>query len=50
VQTLEGGEPDIALIAHTDGIAAASGRKTTAQQEEILDMMRDAARAGVQTV
>ncbi len=38
------GEPDIPLIAHTDGISAASSRGTTADQEQVLDVMREAAR------
>jgi Sensors of blue-light using FAD len=38
------GQPDIPLIAHTDGIAPAASRGTTAEQEEILDVMRQATR------
>lgn len=38
------GEPDIPLIAHTDGISPAAGRGTTPEQETILDTMREAAR------
>lgn len=38
----EEGEPDIPLIAHTDGISRAAGRPTTAEQEELLDVMRSA--------
>ena len=41
----EDGEPDIPLIAHTDGISPAAGRGTTAEQELVLDIMRTAARA-----
>jgi hypothetical protein len=39
------GEHDIPLIAHTDGIAPAAGRPTTAEQEELLAEMRDAVRS-----
>ena len=39
------GEPDIPLIAHVDGISPAAGRGTTADQEQVLDVMRRAARA-----
>jgi hypothetical protein len=38
------GEPDIALIAHRDGISPAAGRDTTADQEAVLDVMRQAVR------
>ena len=38
------GEPDIALIAHVDGIHRAARQKTTADQESVLDVMRAAAR------
>ena len=38
------GEPDIPLIAHRDGISAAAGRRTTDEQERVLDVMRRAAR------
>ncbi len=38
------GEPDIPLIAHTDGISPAAGRRTTAEQDRLLDVMRAAAR------
>ena len=40
----EDGEPDIPLIAHRDGISPAAGRRTTAEQERLLDVMRRAAR------
>jgi Sensors of blue-light using FAD len=40
----EDGEPDIPLIAHTDGISPAAGRRTTPEQEQLLDVMRAAAR------
>jgi hypothetical protein len=40
------GEPDIPLIAHRDGISPAAGRRTTPEQDRVLDVMRDAARAG----
>ena len=33
----EDGEPDIPLIAHTDGISPAAGRGTTAEQEQVLE-------------
>ncbi len=38
------GEPDIALIAHVDGIHRAARQKTTSDQESVLDVMRAAAR------
>lgn len=38
------GEPDIPLIAHTDGISPAAGRGTTPEQESVLDIMRAATR------
>jgi predicted sulfurtransferase len=38
------GEPDIALIAHVDGIHRAARQKTTADQESVLEVMREAAR------
>jgi len=38
------GEADIPLIAHTDGISPAAGRRTTPEQEHLLDVMRAAAR------
>ncbi len=41
----DGDEPDIPLIAHTDGIAKAAPRAAaTADQEGVLAVMRDAAR------
>lgn len=39
------GDPDIPLIAHTNGISPAAGRGTTPEQERLLDVMREAARA-----
>lgn len=41
----EDGEPDIPLIAHTDGISPAAGRRTTPEQDGLLDVMRAAARS-----
>jgi hypothetical protein len=38
------GEPDIRLIAHTDGIAPAMDRGSTPEQEAVLDVMRAATR------
>lgn len=38
------GEPDIPLIAHTDGISPAAGRGTTPDQDAVLEVMRAAAR------
>jgi len=38
------GEPDIRLIAHTDGIAPAMNRGATPEQEAVLDVMRAATR------
>jgi len=40
----DNGETDIPLIAHVDGIAEASGRKTSPEQQELLDAMRKAAK------
>lgn len=42
----EDGAPDIALIAHVDGIHRAATRNTTPEQETVLDVMREAARSG----
>ncbi|MGY1605115.1 BLUF domain-containing protein [Geodermatophilus sp. SYSU D00815] len=42
--------PDIPLIAHTDGISRAAGRPTTPDQEQVLDVMREAVRSAAQTV
>lgn len=41
----EGGEPDIALIAHQDGIHRAASRGSTPEQEQVLAVMREATRA-----
>jgi len=38
------GGPDIALIAHTDGISAAASRGSTPEQDSVLDIMRAATR------
>ena len=43
----EDGEPDIALIAHTDGISPAAGRRITPAAAEVLDTMRAAAARSV---
>lgn len=43
----EGGEPDIPLIAHEDGIAPAASRGTTPAQCKLLGTMRAAAGAAV---
>ena len=40
----EDGEPDIALIAHQDGISPAASRGTTQAQDDVLDLMREATR------
>jgi FAD-dependent sensor of blue light len=40
----EDGEPDIRLIAHTDGIAPAMNRATSPEQDAVLDIMRAATR------
>ena len=45
----EGDEADIPLIAHTDGISPAAGRRATPEQEAVLDVMRAAARAPTST-
>lgn len=39
----EDGEPDIPLIAHTDGISPAAGRRISPAAAEVLDVMRQAA-------
>jgi hypothetical protein len=44
------GEPDIPLIAHLDGIAPAAGRRTTPEQDAVLEVMRAAARVGTEVV
>ncbi len=36
------GEPDIPLIAHSDGISPAASRGTTPGQDALLDIMRSA--------
>ena len=46
----DGGQPDIPLIAHADGISPAAGRGTTPEQDAVLDVMRDALRAAPQSV
>lgn len=38
------GEPDIPLIANTQGVTSAVSRGTTPEQESVLDVMRDATR------
>ncbi|MGQ0574973.1 MAG: BLUF domain-containing protein [Pseudonocardia sp.] len=38
------GEPDIALLSHADGIHRGHPRSTTTAQEDVLDVMREAAR------
>jgi hypothetical protein len=38
------------LIAHSDGIHAAAGRRTTPEQDQLLDRMREVARGAPQTV
>jgi Sensors of blue-light using FAD len=43
-------QPDIPLIAHTDGISRAAARPTTTEQEQLLDVMREALRSAAQTV
>lgn len=39
----EDGEPDIPLIAHTDGISPAAGRRISPEAAKVLDVMREAA-------
>jgi hypothetical protein len=46
----DGGSADIPLIAHADGISPAAGRRTTAEQEALLDVMRNAVRPAPQAV
>lgn len=46
----DGSSSDIPLIAHTDGISPAAGRRTTPEQDLVLDMMRAAARGPAHTV
>lgn len=48
-QVGEGDEADIPLIAHMDGISPAAGRRTTPEQEAVLDVMRVAATASTPT-
>ncbi len=43
-------EPDMPLIAHADGIHAAAGRRTTPEQDQLLDRMRAVARGAPQPV
>jgi hypothetical protein len=43
------GEPDIRLIAHTDGIAPAMNRPATPEHEAVLDIMRAATRGAANT-
>ena len=43
----EDGEPDIALLAHSDGIAPAAGRATTPAEHRLLATMRAAVGAAV---
>ena len=38
------GEADIPLIAHRDGISPSAGRRTTSEQDQLLEVMREAAR------
>ena len=40
----EHGEPDIALMATPSGVSPGAARKSSSDQERILDMMRDATR------
>lgn len=40
----EHGEPDIALMATPSGVSPGSARKSSSDQEAILDLMRDATR------
>jgi Sensors of blue-light using FAD len=42
-QVGQGDEADIPLIAHTDGISAAAGRRITPEQEAVLGVMRASA-------
>ena len=42
----EDGEPDIPLIARTDGVTPAASRGTTVEQDRVLEVMREAARGG----
>jgi hypothetical protein len=44
------GEPDIALIAHADGISPAASRGTTPEQESVLAVMRAATRGDAHAV
>lgn len=44
------GEPDVPLIAHLDGISPAAGRRTTPEQDAVLDVMRAAARVDTEVV
>lgn len=40
-----GDDADIPLIAHIDGISPAAGRRTTPEQEAVLEVMRASARS-----
>lgn len=42
-QVGDGDEADIPLIAHTDGISPAAGRRTSPEQEAVMEVMRAAA-------
>jgi Sensors of blue-light using FAD len=44
------GEPDIPLLARTDGIAPAAGHRSTPEQEQVLDVMRAATRVDANAV
>lgn len=48
-EVAEDGASDTPLIAHTDGISPAAGRRTTPEQDRVLGLMRVAARGPAHT-
>ena len=49
-EVAEDGSSDTPLIAHTDGISPAAGRRTTPEQDRVLALMRTAARGPAHSV
>ncbi len=49
-EVADDGSSDTPLIAHTDGISPAAGRRTTPEQDRVLGLMRVAARGPARTV
>jgi hypothetical protein len=48
-EVADDGSSDTPLIAHTDGISPAAGRRTTPEQDRVLGLMRVAARGPART-